>query len=86
MTNQDHSWDIPDDVFSARADALFRSLEIDTEQFVDPLPPDQVRKLGERRGMRRRVGAAVAGVSLMTLPGRGGPQKAEPAAPSPPSR
>lgn len=53
--------------FDARAERLFRELSEDAFDQAQPLPPSQVRRLGDRRRTRRRVGIASAalGVSLV---------------------
>lgn len=58
----------PIDPLEARADALFRELsEESLFDQVEPLPPSEVRRLGNRRRTRRRAGVAAAalGVSLV---------------------
>lgn len=50
-----------------RTDALFRSFEQDTDQVLDPLPPSQIRRLGERRRNRRRTGIVAGTLALTTV-------------------
>gem|GEM_PF-3044289 len=71
----------PDDAqLGKRTEALFRDFENETDALLEPLAPQQIRRLGERRRTRRRatIGAGalalttVAAGSVMGLGGLGG--------------
>lgn len=58
----------PDDAqLGKRTEALFRDFENETDALLEPLAPQQIRRLGERRRTRRRATIGAGALALTTV-------------------